>query len=259
MSAVAVHHEVSGPPGAPVVLLSNSLGSSLAMWDPQMADLAERYQVVRYDLRGHGRSPAPDGPYTVPDLVADALALLDRLDVERAHLVGLSLGGMVSLRLATAAPQRVDRMVLCCTSAYLPPASTWYDRAATVRADGVGAVAEAVVGRWLTPAFAAASPALVAELRAMVEATPDEGYASCCEAIATMDLRPWLRDITAPTLLVAGADDPATPVDHAEAIAAELPDARTVVVGPAAHLANVEQPTAVGQHILSHLGNGGPA
>ena len=259
MSAVDVHHAVSGPTGAPVVLLSNSLGSSLAMWEPQIADLSARYRVVRYDLRGHGRSPVPDGPYTLPDLVADALALLDRLDIERAHLVGLSLGGMVSLRMAATAPERVGRMALCCTSAYLPPASNWYGRAATVRAHGIGAVSEAVVGRWLTPTFAAASPALVAELRAMVEATPDEGYASCCEAIATMDLRPWLRDIAAPTLLVAGADDPATPVDHAMALTAALPNARTVVVDPAAHLANVEQPTAVGQHILGHLENGGPA
>jgi len=259
MSAVEVYHEVSGPAGAPVVLLSNSLGSSLAMWDPQAAILAERYRVVRYDLRGHGRSPVPAGPYTMPDLAADALALLDRLDVERAHLVGLSVGGMTSLRLAAAAPDRVDRMVLCCTSAHLPPASNWYDRAATVRASGVGAVAETVVGRWLTPAFAASSPALVAELRAMVEATPDEGYAGCCEAIATMDLRPWLHDVVAPTLLVAGADDPATPPEHSEAIAAELADARTVVVGPAAHLANVEQPTAVVQHILEHLDKDGPA
>jgi 3-oxoadipate enol-lactonase len=258
VTSVEVHHVVSGPPDAPVVLLSNSLGSSVRMWDPQAAALTARYRVVRYDLRGHGRSPAPDGPYTLADLAADALALLDRLDIDRAHLVGLSLGGMVSMQLAATAPERVDRMVLCCTSAYLPPASGWHDRAAIVRADGMGAIAEAVVGRWLTPAFAAASPRLVADLRAMVEATPNEGYASCCEAIATMDLRPRLREVTAPTLLVAAADDPATPVDHTAVIAAELPDARAVVVGPAAHLANVEQPAAVGLHILSHLTDGDP-
>jgi 3-oxoadipate enol-lactonase len=256
VSAVTVHHVVAGPPDAPVVLISNSLGSSLQMWDPQMAALIERYRVVRYDLRGHGRSPAPDGPYTLDDLTADALALLDRLDVERAHLVGLSLGGMVSMHLAATAPERVDRMVLCCTSAYLPPADRWHARAATVRAAGMGAVAEAVVDRWLTPAFAAASPALVRDLRAMVEATPAEGYASCCEVIATMDLRPQLRHIQAPTLVIVGADDPAIPATHAATIATELEDARTVTVGPAAHLANVEQPTAVGQHILSHLAEG---
>jgi 3-oxoadipate enol-lactonase len=164
---------------------------------------------------------------------------------------------MVSMRVVIMAPDRVDRMVLCCTSAHVPPASNWYDRAGTVRAAGIAAISEAVVGRWLTPGFAAASPALVGDLRAMVEATPDEGYAGCCEAIATMDLRPWLSQITAPTLLIAGADDPAIGVEHSAAIAAELEDARTVVVGPAAHLANVEQPTAVTQHILGHLGTGG--
>lgn len=256
MSGVDVHHLVAGPSDAPIVLISNSLGSNLHMWDPQMDALVERFRVVRYDLRGHGRSPAPDGPYTLDDLATDALVLLDRLDVERAHLVGLSLGGMVSMQLAVSAPERVDRMVLCCTSAYLPPAAKWHARAATVRADGMGAVCDAVVDRWLTPAFAAASPALVRDLRAMVEATPAEGYASCCEAIAAMDLRGQLRHINVPALVVIGADDPAIPADHAATIAAALEDARTVTVGPAAHLANVEQPAAISQHILSHLTEG---
>jgi 3-oxoadipate enol-lactonase len=256
VSAVAVHHVVAGPPDAPAVLLSNSLGTSLRMWEPQMAALVEHFQVVRYDLRGHGQSPASEGPYTLDDLTADALALLDRLDIERAHLVGLSLGGMVSMQLAATAPERVGRVVLCCTSAYLQPAQSWHTRAATVRADGIGAVAEAVLGRWLTPAFAAASPSLVRDLRAMLESTPAEGYAGCCEAIAAMDLRPCLRHIQAPALIVVGADDPAIPAAHADTIAAELKDARTVTVGPAAHLANVEQPIAVGQHILSHLTEG---
>ena len=253
MTAVDVHHVVSGPPDAPAILLSNSLGSSLAMWDPQTGPLSERYRVIRYDLRGHGRSPVPPGPYRLEDLTDDVLALLDRLDVAQAHLVGLSLGGMVALQVAATATDRVDRMVLCCTSAYMPPADGWHDRATTVRTKGVAAVADAVVDRWLTPAFADASPELVDRLRAMALATPDEGYAACCEAIASMDLRADLPRITASTLLIAGADDPATPPAHAEAIAAGLPRARTVVVGPAAHLANVEQPRAVTRHILDHL------
>ncbi len=253
MAAVEVHHVVAGPTAAPVVLMSNSLGSDLTMWDAQAAVLARDHRVVRYDMRGHGRSPAPPGPYSLQDLAADAVALLDRLDVERAHLVGLSLGGMVAMQVAATTPQRVDLMVLCCTSAHLPPAANWHDRAATVRADGVGAVAHSVVGRWLTPGFASASPGLVSDLLAMVKATPDEGYAACCEAIGDMDLRPSLADITAPTLLIAGADDPATPVDHASAIAAAVAGARVVTVGPAAHMASIEQPTAVTQHILAHL------
>jgi 3-oxoadipate enol-lactonase len=256
MSAVEVHHEIAGPADAPVVVLCNSLGTSMAMWDPQVPALAAHHRVVRYDLRGHGRSPVPPGPYTLTDLAGDALALLDRLDIERAHFVGLSIGGMASMQVAATAPERVDRMVLCCTSAYLPPATGWHDRAATARAKGTGVLTDGAIGRWLTPAFAAASPGLVEELRATLEATPDEGYAGCCEAIATMDLRPHLSRIQAPTLLVAGADDPATPVDHAAAIAAALNGARTVVVGPAAHLANLEQPSAVSAHILRHLAGG---
>ena len=256
MTAVDVHHEVAGPSDAPVVLFSNSLGSDLSMWDPQADALAYRYRIVRYDLRGHGRSPVPSGPYTLADLADDALRLLDRLDVARAHMVGLSLGGMVAMQIAATAPRRVDRMVLCCTAAHLPPAANWHDRAATVRADGMAAVADAVVERWLTPAFADASPKLVETLREMVLATPAEGYAGCCEAIGGMDLRPRLPDIDAPTLLVAGADDPATPVEHAEAIAGAMKDAHVVSVGPAAHLANLEQPTAVTQHIAAHFANG---
>lgn len=256
MTAVDVHHVVTGPPDAPVVVLSNSLGSSLAMWDPQAEALARDYRVVRYDLRGHGCSPAPPGPYTLADLADDVVALLDRLDVARAHVVGLSLGAMIGMHLGATAPDRVDRLVLCCTSAHLPPARQWHDRAATVRHDGVGAVAHSVVDRWLTRQFAAASPALVDELRAMVCANSDEGYAGCCEAIAEMDLRPLLPAIIAPTLLIAGADDPATPVEHAAAIAAQVPDADVVTVGPAAHMANVEQPAAVTQYIRAHLTNG---
>lgn len=259
MTAVDVHHVVSGPPGAPVVLLSSALGSSLAMWDPQAEPLSERYRVVRYDLRGHGRSPVPPGPYRLTDLADDALGVLDRLGVEQAHLVGLSLGGMVAMQVAATAPDRVDRMALCCTSAYMPPAADWHDRAATVRAHGVAAVADAVVDRWLTPAFAAASPDLVGRLRAMALATPAEGYAACCEAIASMDLRADLPSITAPTLLIAGADDPATPPADAAAIAARLPGARAVVVGAAAHMANLEQPRAVTGHILDHLDESGVA
>ena len=257
MTAVEVHHVVTGPVDAPVVVLHDSLGSSLDMWEPQVVPLAGRQRVVRYDLRGHGRSPAPIGPYTMADLAEDVTALLDRLGVGRAHHVGLSLGGMIAMQLAATVPACVDRLVLCCTSAHLPPARRWHDRAATVRDDGVGAVADAVVGRWLTDGLATADPALVERLLAMVRGTSDEGYAGCCEAIATMDLRDDLASITTPTLLIVGDEDPATPREHAEVIAAGVAGARIVMVGPAAHLANVEQPDAVSGHILAHLDSEG--
>ncbi len=253
MNAVEVHHVVEGPEDAPVVVLSNSLGSTQAMWDPQVAALAERFRVVRYDTRGHGLSPVPPGPYSIDDLVDDLVALLDRLDVPRAHVVGLSLGGMTGMRLAAREPHRVDRLVVLCTGARLEPSSAWTERAATVRGHGTGAVADAVVERWFTPSYLEAHPDERARYEAMVAATPAEGYAGCCEVIAAMDLRPDLPSITAPTLAIAGADDPATPPERLEEIASAVPDGRLIVVPDAAHLANAQQPATVTRAILDHL------
>jgi 3-oxoadipate enol-lactonase/4-carboxymuconolactone decarboxylase len=253
MTAVAVHHVEEGPASAPVVLMVGSLGSTLEMWDPQAARLAGHFRVVRYDARGHGRSPVPPGPYSLDDLVDDALALLDRLGVQRASVVGLSLGGMTALRLAARAPHRVERLAILCSSALLGPAQDWTDRAATVRAQGTAAVADAVVSRWFTPALREKDPALVRRMREMVAATPAEGYAGCCEAIAGMDLRADLAHITAPLLALAGADDPATPPEHLASIAAEVPLGQLLVLPGAAHLANVEQDEAVTAALLTHL------
>jgi 3-oxoadipate enol-lactonase/4-carboxymuconolactone decarboxylase len=189
------------------------------------------------------------------DLVDDALALLDRLGVARAHVVGLSLGGMTAMRLAAREPARVDRLALLCTSALLGPASMWTDRAATVRASGTGVVADAVIERWFTPAGrrAPGNGELVARMRAMVASTPAEGYASCCEALAEMDVRADLPRIAAPTLAIAGAEDPTSIPDHLRAIADAIPGARLQVLPGAAHLANVEQPDAVNAALLAHL------
>jgi 3-oxoadipate enol-lactonase len=253
MSAVNVHHVVTGPHDAPVVVLSNSLGSTMAMWDAVLPGLEERFRVVRYDTRGHGRSPVPRGPYTIDDLADDLVGLLDRLGVERTHLVGLSLGGMMGMRLAARDPGRLDRLVLLCTAAHLDIAPTYADRAVTVRAQGTGVVAEAVVSRWFTPDFLEANPQARKAAEQMVADTPAEGYAGGCEAIATMDLRPDLPKISAPTLAIAGADDTATPPRYLEEIANEIPDARLVVVPEAAHLAAAQQPEAVTAAILAHL------
>ncbi|MGW6034520.1 3-oxoadipate enol-lactonase [Gordonia terrae] len=251
--SVQVHAVVTGRPDGPAVVLSNSLGSTHRMWDAQIAALEERFRVVRYDTRGHGDSPVPPGPYSIDELADDVIGLLDRLDIERAHLVGLSLGGMTMMRVAARNPERVNRLALLCTAAYLPPAQGWTDRAALVRADGTSAVAAAVVQRWFTPGYLAANTEAQQGYEAMVAATPTEGYAACCEAIAAMDQRAELSSIIAPTLAIAGADDPATPPDLLRDIVDAVPHGRLLVVPDSAHLANAEQPDTITPALLEHL------
>ncbi|KAA0117217.1 3-oxoadipate enol-lactonase [Mycolicibacterium sp. P9-22] len=253
MSAVEVHAVVSGRADAPAVVLSNSLGSTHRMWDAQLADLERRFRVVRYDTRGHGGSPVPEGPYAIDDLADDLVALLDRLGIAKAHLVGLSLGGMTVMRVAIRNPERVQRIALLCTGAQLPPAAAWTERAALVRAQGSAAVAAAVVQRWFTPAYLDANPGVRSAYERMIAGTSAEGYAACCEAIAELDLREQLSTIAAPTLAIAGANDPATPPAKLEEIVARIPGSRLLTVPQAAHLANAEQPATINPALIEHL------
>jgi 3-oxoadipate enol-lactonase len=244
--------QMYGSIDAPALVLGPSLGTTRTTWDAVLPKLAERFHVLRYDHLGHGDSDVPPGPYTLEDLTGALAAAMEAHGINRAHLAGLSLGGMVALQLAATYPHLVDRLAVVCASAYLPPAQNWLDRASAVRNGGMAAVADTVLGRWFTPAFAE-SPA-AQTVRADLLSTPVEGYAGCCEAIAAMDLRPLLRAIQAPTLVIAGAEDPATPVDHAEAIAARVQGpARVEVVAGAAHLASVERPDDVSRILLAHL------
>lgn len=256
MTACAVHHTFAGPEDAEtgLVVLSNSLGTTLEMWQPQAALLARNRRVLRYDMRGHGRSPVPETPYSIADLGADLVALLDRHGIARASLCGVSLGGMVSMWVAAHAPERVDRLVLCSTSAIMGPPESWTERAALVRREGMGAVADTVVARWFTPGFTAARPDVVAAIRAQLASTPPEGYAGCCEALKDMDQRPDLPSISAPTLVIAAEGDPSTPPAHARTIAGLIPGARLEVLDRGAHLVNVEEPDLVTPLIAAHLG-----
>jgi len=254
MTVCELGHVVSGPSGAPPVLLGGSLGTTLAMWDPQVNVLAGRWNVIAFDHRGHGGSAVPKGPYTIDQLGGDVLGLLDTLELQRVSYCGLSLGGMVGMWLAINAPERIDRLVLACTSGYLPPAAGWRQRADTVRAAGSAeVVADAVLERWFTAPYAREHPGVVAHHRRMVAACPAEGYASCCEAIGQLDLRPGLSGITAPTLVIAGEQDPATPPVHARTIASAVPGSRLEVLDPAAHLSSVERAPAVSALIVDHL------
>jgi 3-oxoadipate enol-lactonase len=242
-----IHHEATGD--GPLVLMGSSLGTNLHMWDEQLP-LADRFRLIRYDHRGHGGSPTPAGPYEIADLARDVLAL----GLGRTHYVGLSIGAMVGMWLAANAPERIDRLVLICTSARMGPPSMWQERAAKVlEAGSTEPIADPVVDRWLTPGFAAEHPAARAKLRAMLTAADPEGYAACCGAIERMDLRDDLGRITAPTLVISGAGDLATPVEHQRLIAEAIPGARHEILSPAAHVAAVEQAAAVNRLIEEHL------
>ncbi len=249
-----LHHMVEGPDDAPVLVMSNSLGTTLGMWDSQASVLGRRFRLLRYDHRGHGGSPVPPAPYTIDDLGGDLLALLDNLEIERVSFCGLSIGGMVGMWLASEVPERIERLALCCTSARLGPPGRWADRAETVRNDGLEAIVDAVVGRWFTAEFRVNNPETIQWAERMLKSTPAEGYAGCCEAIRDMDLRSRLGAIRAPTLVVAGADDEAITLEHAELICDLIPVSDLEIVPEAAHLANVEQPEAVTRAILKHLG-----
>jgi 3-oxoadipate enol-lactonase len=251
--SVQLHHRLDGPDDAPVLVLSNSLGTDLGMWDGQLPSLAGHLRLLRYDQRGHGRSPAPPGPYTIPELAGDVLGLLDRLGLERVSFCGVSLGGMTGMWLAVHAPERVERLALCCTSAYLPPREMWTERAATVRAQGIGAVVEAQLERWFTPEAAELRPEAVERSRRTLLDTPPEGYAGCCEAIASHDLRAELGSIRAPTLVLAGDADFATPPEHGRLIAERLGGTQLVVMERARHLVAVERPEEFAREILGHL------
>ncbi len=256
--AAALAFERAGDPGAPPLLLAGSLGSTSAMWAPQLAPLARRLDVIAIDHRGHGRSPVPPGPYAIDELGGDVVALMDQLGLDRASFAGLSLGGMVGMWLAIHAPDRIDRLALLSTAPQLPPASAWRERAATVRGAGtVAVIADGVLGRWLTPGYTERRPADAAAIRAMIAATPPEGYAACCAALETLDLSGRLGRIRAPTLVIAGATDPTTPPDPVgRALAAAIPGARMAIVDDAAHLVSFEQPGAVTALLLDHVAGG---
>jgi 3-oxoadipate enol-lactonase len=252
-NGIQLYYELAGPAEAPVVLLSNSLGTRLEMWDPQMQALTERYRVLRYDSRGHGRSDAPDGPYTIDMLAADALGLLDALGIERAHFCGLSKGGMVGQVLGAEHGERLISLALCSTACHMPARQLWEERIRVATEQGMAALADGVVERWFTEAFRREPSIAVDRVRQMILDTPAHGYAGCCAAIRDMDLRELICGIRLPTLVIVGDKDPATPPPMAEEIQRRIPGAALEVVPDAAHLLNIEQDVVFDALLMSLL------
>jgi 3-oxoadipate enol-lactonase len=244
--SVRLHHEISGRADAPPLLLGNSLGTDMRIWDGVVAALGDRYRVVRFDHRGQGASPVPAGPYEIADLGADVVALLDALAIDTAWYCGVSIGGMVGLWLAAHAPERVRGLVICCSSAHPGDPQKWAERAATVRAAGTTApVVDAVAAGWVTEAFAAEHPEVLARLKAMLAASPPVGYAALCDVLETLDLRAELERVQVPTLVIGGAQDTSIPPEHSERIAAGIMGARYELLDPGAHVPMVERPDAI--------------
>ncbi|MHB9149697.1 MAG: 3-oxoadipate enol-lactonase [Thermoleophilia bacterium] len=252
---IDINYELTGDPDAPVITLSHSLATDLSMWDPQTAELRARFRVLRYDTRGHGGTTVPPGPYSLEQLAEDARALLDALAIDRTHFVGISMGGMIGQTLALTHPEILESLVLCDTTASLPPEAgpIWAGRMEAARVGGMQRHVETTVGRWFTPGFISANPDTVDRVRAMIRDTPVEGYIGCAEAIKRLDLLGRLATITTPTLVVVGADDPGTPPAAARAIQERIPGAELAVIESASHLCNIEQPEAFNRTLLGFL------
>lgn len=249
---VDLYYRVDGDPGAATLLLSNSLGATLEMWEPQMPALAQRFRVVRYDSRGHGQSDVPRGPYTIDELARDALGLLDTLGIDRAHFCGLSMGGTVGLWLGVNAPERIDRLVLANTGARIGTAESWNSRIHAVRTGGTASIASAVLSRWFPRALMEQPTPIVAKMRATFDRLSSEGYAASCAAVRDFDIRRSVHRIRAPTLVITGSEDLATPPADGRFIADEIRGAEYVEL-PATHLSNIHAAPAFTQTLVQFL------
>ncbi len=245
-------YDIDGPADAPPLLLINSIGSTREMWARNVPAFTTAFRVIRYDARGHGQSPVPEGEYTIDDLGRDALAVLDAAGAASAHVCGISLGGLTAMWMGVHAPDRVSRLVLANTAARVGSRESWSERIALVRARGMTAVADLAIPNWFTAAFRERDPDTVHAFRTMLQACPVEGYLGCCAALRDADLRDDIVRIASPTLVIGGRADRSTSVDGAELIRARIPGARLVVLD-SAHLSNVEQSEAFSSAVLDFL------
>ena len=243
---------VEGRQSGETVMLSNSLGTTMAMWEPQMQALTQVFRVIRYDRRGHGKSGVPPGPYSMERFGRDVLAILDDLNIDKVHWCGLSMGGMVGQWLGANAPERLGRIILANTACYYPDPANWLKRIEQVKEGGIAAIADAVIAVWLTADFREREPQVAANLKAMLLASPVAGYMACCDALSRLDQRELLPKISNPTLVIAGRHDNATPIAAGEMIRKAIPDASMTILD-AAHISNVEQSHAFTDAVIGFL------
>ena len=247
-----LNYRFDGSADAPVLVLSNSLGTNLSMWDPQISALAAQFRVLRYDTRGHGQSSVTPGPYSITQLGRDVVGLLDAVGIERAHFCGLSMGGVTGMWLGIYAPERINRLVLCNTAAKIGSTEMWNTRIDTVRTNGLSAVAETQAQRWFTPAFIAKAPDVIAATRQMIASTSPEGYAANCGAIRDMDQRETISRIGARTLVIGGLHDPVISAADLRYLVDTIPGAKLVELD-ASHLSNVEAPVEFTKALVNFL------
>src|SRR6201986_515165 len=243
---------VEGRDGGPTLMLSNSLGCNLQMWEPQMKVLTQLFRVIRYDRRGHGKSTVAPGPYSMERFGRDVLAILDDLNIDKVHWCGLSMGGMVGQWLGANAPERMGKITLANTACYYPDPSNWLARIKIVKEGGIAAIADAVIGNWLTADFREREPQITANMKAMMLTTPVPGYIACCEALSTLDQRDLLPKFKSPTLVIAGRHDMSTTVAAGELIRSKIPGVSMTLLD-AAHISNVEQPLAFTDAVVGFL------
>ncbi|MFO7985510.1 MAG: 3-oxoadipate enol-lactonase [Desulfatiglandaceae bacterium] len=255
VNGIHINYEISGKEGAKVVVLSHSLSSSMIMWEPQLEVLEPHFQVLRYDMRGHGQSDAPEGAYTLEQLAGDVIGLLDALGLKTVHFVGLSIGGMIGQCLGLNHADRLDRLVLCDTTAVIPTEARqlFVEREQAAREKGMAALVQGTLERWFTPGYLQENPPVVDKIRDQVLATPMAGYTGCSQAILGLNYLDRLSEIHLPTLIMVGEDDPGTPVSASEAMHERIPGSRLEVLPHAAHLSNIEQAQTFNAHLMGFL------
>jgi 3-oxoadipate enol-lactonase len=247
-NGISMHYTFDGPKGAPLVTMSNSLASNLSMWDPQIPALTSRYRVLRYDTRGHGGTDAPAGPYSLEELTEDLRALLQALGISRTHFVGLSMGGMIGQMMALKYPQMLQSVVLCDTMSRVPTEAKplWDERIHMAETRGMEPLVESTIARWFTEPFRQQGAPVLDQVRTMIRTTPTRGYAA-------LNLTDRLKEITLPTQIIVGEDDPGTPVSASRTIHEQIKGSELVILKSAAHLSNLEQAAAFNQALTAFL------